>query len=71
MAEIVAKRLVEHLERAGFVAMKTAPVGGHSTFKGVGNGPFVSRQWLPRLKSRESSSDTFHPSLGAKRISEA
>ena len=28
MAEIVAKRLVEHLERAGFVVMKRAPIGG-------------------------------------------
>ncbi len=28
MAEIVAKRLVEHLERAGFVVMKRAPIAG-------------------------------------------
>ncbi len=28
MAEIVAKRLVEHLERAGFVVMKREPIGG-------------------------------------------
>src|SRR5271166_2202206 len=28
MSEIVAKRLVEHLERAGFVVMKRAPIGG-------------------------------------------
>jgi hypothetical protein len=28
MPEIVAKRLVEHLERAGFVVMKRAPIGG-------------------------------------------
>ncbi len=28
MAEIVAKRLVEHLERAGFVIMKRPPIGG-------------------------------------------
>ena len=28
MAEIVAKRLVEHLERAGFVVMQRAPIGG-------------------------------------------
>lgn len=28
MSEIVAKRLVEHLERAGFVVMKRRPVGG-------------------------------------------
>ena len=30
MAAIVAKRLVEHLERAGFVAMKRPPIGGAS-----------------------------------------
>jgi hypothetical protein len=28
MARIVAKRLVEHLERARFVVMKTPPSGG-------------------------------------------
>ena len=28
MAEIVAKRLVEHLERAGFVVMRRPPIGG-------------------------------------------
>jgi hypothetical protein len=28
MAEIVAKRLVEHLERSGFVVMKRPPIGG-------------------------------------------
>ena len=28
MSEIVAKRLVEHLERAGFVVMKRRPIGG-------------------------------------------
>ena len=28
MAEIVAKRLVEHLERAGFVVMKRPPIAG-------------------------------------------
>ncbi len=30
MSEIVARRLVEHLERAGFVVMKKPPVGGGS-----------------------------------------
>ena len=30
MSEIVAKRLVRHLERAGFVVMKKPPTGGHS-----------------------------------------
>ena len=30
MSEIVAKRLVRHLERAGFVVMKKPPFGGHS-----------------------------------------
>ena len=28
MSEIVAKRLVEHLERAGVVVMQCAPIGG-------------------------------------------
>jgi hypothetical protein len=28
MARIVAERLVEHLERSGFVVMKTPPIGG-------------------------------------------
>ena len=28
MAEIVAKRLVEHLERSGFVVLKRPPIGG-------------------------------------------
>jgi hypothetical protein len=28
MADIVAKRLVEHLERSGFVVMKKPPIGG-------------------------------------------
>jgi hypothetical protein len=30
MSEIVAKRLVEHLERSVFVVMKRPPLGGHS-----------------------------------------
>jgi hypothetical protein len=35
MAEIAAKRLVEHLERAGFVVMKRAPaVGGSPIARG-------------------------------------
>jgi hypothetical protein len=28
LSEIVAKRLVRHLERAGFVVMKKPPIGG-------------------------------------------
>ncbi len=28
MSEIVAKRLVEHLERCGFVVLKKPPIGG-------------------------------------------
>jgi hypothetical protein len=28
MSSIVAKRLVEHLERSGFVVMKRPPIGG-------------------------------------------
>ena len=31
MAEIVAKRLVEDLERSGFVVMKKPPIGGGAT----------------------------------------
>jgi hypothetical protein len=30
MSAIVAKRLVEHLERAGFVVMKKPPIGGRA-----------------------------------------
>jgi hypothetical protein len=30
MSEIVAKRLVEHLQRSGFVLMRKPPLGGHS-----------------------------------------
>jgi hypothetical protein len=30
MAQIVAKRLVEHLERSGFVVMKKPPIDGAS-----------------------------------------
>ena len=29
-ADIVAKRLVRHLDRAGYVVMKKSPLGGHS-----------------------------------------
>jgi hypothetical protein len=29
-ADIVAKRLVRHLDRAGYVVMKKQPLGGHS-----------------------------------------
>lgn len=36
MAEIVAKRLVEHVERAGFVAMKRPPeIGGAELGAGI------------------------------------
>jgi hypothetical protein len=39
MAEIVAKRLVEHLERAGFVVMKRPPTaGGAALGRGAGEG---------------------------------
>ncbi len=37
MAEIVARRLVEHLERAGFVVMKRPPIGGGAAL-GRGHG---------------------------------
>ena len=30
VADIVAKRLVRHLERARYVVMKRPPLGGHS-----------------------------------------
>ena len=30
MADIVARRLVEHLRRSGFVVLKKPPLGGHS-----------------------------------------
>ena len=30
MSEIVARRLVRHLERSGFVIMRKPPLGGHS-----------------------------------------
>jgi hypothetical protein len=30
VADIVAKRLVRHLERAGYAVMKRRPLGGHS-----------------------------------------
>jgi hypothetical protein len=37
MAEIVAKRLVEHLQRAGFVVMKRPPaIGGAALGRGFG-----------------------------------
>jgi hypothetical protein len=36
MSAIVAKRLVEHLERSGFVVMKRPPIGGSApAFHGV------------------------------------
>ena len=35
MSAIVAKRLVEHLERSGFVVMKRPPIGGAA---GLGRG---------------------------------
>ena len=39
MAEIVAKRLVEHLERAGFALMKRSPAaGGAALGRGAGDG---------------------------------
>ncbi len=37
MSEIVARRLVEHLERAGFVVMKRRPIGGAAAL-GRGHG---------------------------------
>jgi hypothetical protein len=37
MSAIVAKRLVEHLERSGFVVMKRPPIGGAAAL-GRGHG---------------------------------
>jgi hypothetical protein len=34
MAAIVAERLAEHLERAGFVIMQRAPIRGDATLRG-------------------------------------
>jgi hypothetical protein len=40
MARIVAKRLVEHLERSGFVVMKRAPIGGSApSYRGEAASP--------------------------------
>ena len=36
MAAIVAKRLVEHLERSGFGVMKKPPIGGAAIGRGAG-----------------------------------
>jgi hypothetical protein len=33
MSAVVAKRLVEHLERSGFVVMKRPPIGGAAVRK--------------------------------------
>ena len=38
MSAIVAKRLVEHLERAGFVVMKKPAIGGSATLGRAFNG---------------------------------
>jgi hypothetical protein len=43
MAEIVAKRLVEHLERAGFVVMKRPAIGGGGPFQARGNAGFFQQ----------------------------
>jgi hypothetical protein len=37
MAAIVAKRLVEHLERSGFVVMKRPPIGGSAPARREGS----------------------------------
>jgi hypothetical protein len=38
MAAIVAKRLVEHLKRSGFVVMKRPPIGGGAALGRGGDG---------------------------------
>ena len=48
MSEIVAKRLVEHLKRSGFVVMKKPPPGRHSRL-GVG----LSRDQASRALLRQ------------------
>jgi hypothetical protein len=49
MSAIVAKRLVEHLERSGFVVMKRPPIGGAAAlgrgFKGAKGG--LTFCWTP------------------------
>ncbi len=47
MAAIVAKRLVEYLERAGFVVMKRPPALGGAAIGRV----TVTRPYLPALRS--------------------
>jgi hypothetical protein len=44
MAQIVAKRLVEHLERSGFVVLKKPPIGGSAPPRPArSSGPTVLR----------------------------
>jgi hypothetical protein len=38
MADIVARRLVRYLDRAGYVVMKKPPASGHSGLAGVNRG---------------------------------
>ncbi len=49
MAEIVAERLVEHLERSGFVIMKKPPAIGGASLALKQNGA-ASGDWRPRAR---------------------
>jgi hypothetical protein len=57
MAYIVAKRLVRHLERAGYVVMKRLPLGGHSA---IGRGFEGQRRLYARLHARHSRTGKGH-----------
>jgi hypothetical protein len=64
MAEIVARRLVEHLERAGFVVMKRPPIGGASSLaRGFDSGylrGIARNRWLHREKDERGMRATAH-----------
>jgi len=59
MAEIVARRLVEHLERAGFVIMKRAPICGRAARPD--SRPWRSPQRLAAGKKARLASYCFRP----------
>ncbi len=74
MSDIVAKRLVEHLERAGFVVMKRPATGGghragprirgvtaqsHAIFRGLYSGPGGGRAWTRFERLGKASAGLF------------